>query len=141
MGYFLKRRDPDDFGHGFSEYFDPFFSPVFSGNMMNFGGTDVRETQNGYEMEIDLPGFARDDIKIELSRGILTISAKKESSDGSECKDSKAVCSRRSSRSFSQSYRVGDISKSDVKARLENGVLTVSYPKASPPESSIIDIG
>ena len=87
--------------------------------------TDIKETDKDYEMEIELPGMDKKDINIDLSDGYLTISAGK--SDKSE--DKHNYIRRERSFSCSRSYYVGDVKKEDVKAKYENGILTVIVPR------------
>ena len=76
-----------------------------------------------YEMEIEMPGFERDQINMKLENGYITVSAKKES------KTDDKYLKRERATSYSRSYYVGDVNKADVKAKYVNGILTVSVPK------------
>ncbi len=100
--------------------------------------TDVKETDSGYELDIDLPGYSKDEVQAELKDGYLTISAKKESDDKKDEKNEKDQNSEngkyiRRERYFgscSRSYYVGEeIEQEDIKARFENGILKISIPK------------
>ena len=99
-------------------------------NMMK---TDVKELDNGFEVDIDLPGFKKDEIHAQLENGYLTISASK-GVDKDE-KDKKGQYIRRE-RTFGQcarSFYVGEgVTEADVKAKYENGILELSIPKKEP---------
>ena len=88
--------------------------------------TDVRETESGYEVDIDLPGFKKDEINVELNNGYLSISAAK-GLDKEEKKEGKYIRKERYAGSMSRSFYVGDaIKQEDVKAKYENGILKLS---------------
>ena len=125
MKNFLQRRN-DDFGFNFlDDAFGNFFKPVFYGRNDNMP-TDIKETENGYELSIGLAGYDKNDLNISLSDGYLTVSAKKEEKE----EDKKNYLRRERSFSCSRSYYVGDnITEEDVDAKYENGILSVSFPK------------
>ncbi len=93
--------------------------------------TDVRENEDSYEIVMDLPGFKKEEVKISLEEGYLTISASKglEEND-QEKKTGKYIRQERYYGSMSRSFYVGKAVKhEDIKAGFENGVLTISLPK------------
>ena len=91
--------------------------------------TDVRETESGYEVDIDLPGFKKDEINVELNNGYLSISAAK-GLDKEEKKEGKYIRKERYAGSMSRSFYVGDaIKQEDVKAKYEDGILRLSVSK------------
>lgn len=96
--------------------------------------TDVREHEDGYELEISLPGYKKEDICAELRDGYLTISAS--TSQSNEEKDEKSGKYIRRERYFgscSRSFYVGEnVTQEEVKAKYENGVLTLAIPKKDP---------
>ncbi len=106
--------------------------------------TDVHEHDDGYELDIDLPGFKKDEIKLSLEDGYLTVSAEK-ALDGDE-KDKKGTLIRqeRYTGSMQRSFFVGpDVCEEDVKAKFEHGVLRLSIPKKKaqePKEKRLIAI-
>lgn len=107
--------------------------------------TDIKEQKDGYELEIDLPGYKKEDIAAELKDGYLTITAS--SKKEAEEKDEKGTYIRRErySGSCSRSFYVGeDITQEDIKAKFENGILKIGVPKkdAKPkvPENKFITI-
>ncbi len=98
-----------------------------SRNMMK---TDVRETENSYELDIDLPGFKKDEINVQLDNGYLSISAAKGLDKDEEKKNSKYIRRERYAGSMSRSFYVGDqLTQQDIKAKFENGILKISVPK------------
>ncbi len=91
--------------------------------------TDVKEVDGNYVLNIEIPGFSKEDLNVSLQDGYLTISAKKE--NVSEEKDSEGRFIRRERYlgNCSRSYYVGDIREEEIKAKYEQGVLTLSFPK------------
>ena len=98
-------------------------------NMMK---TDVRETDNSYELDIDLPGFKKEEVNVELNNGYLTIEAAKSLDKDDTDKQGRYIRQERYAGSMSRSFYVGDVKPEDVKARYESGVLTVLIPKEEP---------
>ena len=92
--------------------------------------TDVREHENGYEVDIDLPGFKKEDIKLDLNNGYLTVSAAKGLDKDEQDRKGRFIRQERWSGACSRSFYVGDVKPEDVKARYEHGVLSLSLPKA-----------
>ena len=92
--------------------------------------TDVRETDSGYEVDIDLPGFKKDEINAQLDNGYLTISASKGLDKEEKNKEGKYIRKERYEGSCNRSFYVGDaITQDDIKAKFEDGVLKISVPK------------
>ena len=104
-------------------------------NVMN---TDIRETDDAYKMEIDLPGFKKEDVTVQLDNGYLLISAEKgldknEAENEDEAKKGKYIRQERYSGSCQRSFYVGDaLTQEDIKARFEDGVLKLTVPKKEP---------
>lgn len=96
-------------------------------NMMK---TDVRETDNSYELDIDLPGFKKDEINVQLDNGYLSISVAKGLDKDEEKKNSKYIRRERYAGAMSRTFYVGDnLTQQDIKAKFENGILKISVPK------------
>ena len=131
----------------FDDFFDGSFfgghSPLFGKNSKNLMKTDVRETENSYELDVDLPGFKKDEVNVDLKDGYLTISAERNSE--SEKKDDKGnfVRRERSYGSFSRSFDVSSVKTDDITGEYKDGVLTLTMPKKEEnvPTSRRIDIG
>ncbi len=125
MKNYLSRRD--NFDLGFNSIFDgidDFFSPIFF-ERKNEMRTDVKNTENGYELSVDLPGYDKNDINISLDNGYVTISAKREDKEEND-----KYVRRERSFSCSRSFYVGeDLREEDIKAKYNNGTLIVDIPK------------
>ena len=103
---------------------------LYGKNAPHMMKTDVRETENGYEIDMDLPGFKKDEIRLELHNGTLTVSTDKALEKKEEDKNGKILRQERYSGSMSRSFYVGEhITEEDVKARFEDGVLHLTVPK------------
>ena len=91
--------------------------------------TDVIEKDDSYQLEAELPGFNKEDIKIDLKNDLLTISASH--SENSEEKDNngKYIRRERKTSSYQRSFRVQDLKPEDIIAQYRNGILTVNIPK------------
>ena len=97
--------------------------------------TDVRETDSGYEVDIDLPGFKKDEINIQLDNGYLSISAAKCLDKDEQDKEGKYIRKERYAGSMSRSFYVGNaITQDDIKAKYESGILRLSVPKKAAEE-------
>ena len=97
--------------------------------------TDVRETDSGYEVDIDLPGFKKDEINIQLDNGYLSISAAKGLDKDEQDKEGKYIRKERYAGSMSRSFYVGNaITQDDKKAKYESGILRLSVPKKAAEE-------
>ena len=96
----------------------------------NLMKTDIREHDAGYELDIDLPGFKKDEIKAELENGYLTISATKGANNDEQDKKGKYIRRERYAGTMQRSFYVGDdVTQEDIKAKFENGILRLSIPK------------
>ena len=98
-----------------------------AGNVMK---TDVKETETGYEVDIDLPGFKKDEINAKLDNGYLTISAAKGLDKDEQDKNGKYTRRERYAGSMSRSFYVGEgVTEEDIKAKYEDGILRLVVPK------------
>ena len=97
----------------------------------NLMKTDVREMDGSYELDVDLPGFKKDEVHVDLKNGYLTISAEKGLDKDESDKKGKYIRQERYAGACSRSFYVGeDVEPQDVKAKYENGVLKLFVPKA-----------
>lgn len=121
----FDRRDDNLF-----DAFDKFFGK--SGASLPDFRTDIREDGDKYILDAELPGFAKEDIDLDVKDGVLTISAKHEQS--SEEKDNAGNYLRRERRfgSFSRSFDITGIDETGIRAAYDNGVLTLILPKVQP---------
>ena len=108
---------------------------LYGKHAKNLMKTDVKDTENGYEVDIDLPGFKKDEITMKLENGTLTVSAAKGLDKDEEQKDKKYVRRERYAGAMSRSFYVGNgVKNEDVHAKFENGVLRLSVPKKAAEE-------
>ena len=92
--------------------------------------TDIEENDNNYELAIDLPGMKKDNVKISLEDGYLTIHAKQESKNDEKDKHGKYIRRERYYGEASRSFYVGDeVTEEDIKAKFEDGTLKIEVPK------------
>ena len=92
--------------------------------------TDVKETDAGYKVDIDLPGFKKDEINAKLENGYLTISAAKGLDKDEQDKNGKYIRKERYAGSMSRSFYVGEgVTQDDIKAKYEDGILRLVVPK------------
>ena len=121
----------------FDDFFEfPFFDDraerkLYGHNAKNIMKTDIKEHKDGYELEIDLPGFHKDEIQAELKDGYLTISAAKQlNQDEKEKESGKYIRRERYSGSCQRSFYVGDeITQEDIKAEFKHGIFKLFVPK------------
>ena len=98
----------------------------------NLMKTDIHEKDGGYELAIDLPGFKKDEISLDIKDGYLSISAQKGLDKDEEDKKGRIIRQERYAGVCSRSFYVGDVKPEDVKAKYESGVLTITLPKDEP---------
>lgn len=123
MKNYLTHRNNDLF----DEAFESFFRPFYVDSESTFMKTDIKETDKDYVLDVEMPGFDKKDISLKFESGYITISAKKQSDD----KDGRYIRRERAV-SCSRSYYMGDVDEQLIKAKYENGVLTVNVPKEKP---------
>ena len=118
----------DDFMDGFA--FPDVSKELYGKHAKNVMKTDVRDLDNGYEIIVDLPGFKKDEIEVQLEDGYLTISAAKGLDKDETDKKGNYIRKERYSGSMSRSFYVGDgISEDDIHGKFENGILQLDVPK------------
>ncbi len=92
--------------------------------------TDVRETKQGYELDIDLPGFKKDEVNVQLDNGYLIIQAAKNLDRDEKDEEGKYIRRERYAGTMSRSFYVGgEIDKEEIHAKFEDGILKLSIPK------------
>ena len=110
-------------------------NPLYGKHAKNLMKTDIRETDKTYELDIDLPGFKKDEVNVELKDGYLTISAAKGLDKDQEDKKGKYIRQERYAGSCSRSFYIGeDVPAEDISAKYEDGILRLSVPKADQKE-------
>lgn len=111
---------------------DRFFEEPFGGfygtsEMMK---TDIKDTEQGYELTMNVPGVKKEDVKAELKDGYLTVNVSSNSGKDEKDENGRYIRRERYSGSCSRSFYVGDqVKQEDIKAKFENGILTLDIPK------------
>ena len=130
---------PSLFGESlFDRFFDDslekeFFgthNPLYGKHAKNLMKTDVKDVNDHYEVAVDLPGFQKDEVNVELENGYLTISAAKGLDKDQKDDEGHYIRHERYSGSCSRSFYVGDIQPEDIHAKYEDGILKLTLPKA-----------
>lgn len=126
----MKRYLPERLNEGsLFDAFDSLFKPVFFDETRDMR-TDIKETDEGYELDIEMPGFKKEDLNVSLEDGYLTVCGKKQAKD-----EGKKYLRKEISESFQRSYYVGkDITEESIKAKYNDGILSLSLPKSKPQE-------
>lgn len=121
----------DDFMNDFAfPAFPDVDKALYGKNARNLMKTDVKETDTSYEVDIDLPGFKKDEIKMKLDQGYLTVSAAKGIDKEEKNEAGKYVRRERYAGSLSRSFYVGEkVTEDDIHPKYENGILTFTLPK------------
>ena len=109
----------------FDDMFDTFAGDRYS-NLMK---TDIKEKDGNYELDVELPGYKKEDVKVDLKDGYLTISANRSNENEEKDNEGKIIRQERYSGSLSRSFYVGDDMKvEDIKAKFDNGILHLTLP-------------
>ena len=126
---------PSIFGESLlDDWFDDDFfgrrSPWHGNHTKNIMKTDVRETEDSYELDIDLPGFKKENISAKLKDGYLTVTASKGADKDEKDKDGKYIRQERYSGTCARTFYVGEgVTQEDIHAKFEDGILKLSVPK------------
>lgn len=146
---------PAVFGENMMDLFDDFDRDFFRGfgrperalygkNAARMMKTDVRETDAGYELDVDLPGFKKEDLHLDLQNGYLTISTEKKLEKKEE-NQGRLLRQERYAGTMQRSFYVGEnLTEEDIQAKFEDGVLHIALPKKEArkvPEKKQILIG
>ena len=146
---------PSIFGENlFDDFFsDPFGmmvpqgrDPLYGKHAKNLMKTDVRETEGTYELDVDLPGFTKDEVNVELKNGYLTIQAVRSHSNDEKDNNGRYIRRETFSGTCARSFYVGDaVKKEDIHAKFEDGILHITLPapqqqKALPANPNLIEI-
>ncbi len=125
------------------DFFSPFDNISLCSSMKNIMNTDIVEGENELKIVMDVPGIKKENLKITLEKGVLTVSGSTQSESEEKDQEGNYIKRERHSGEFTRSFNVNkNLDKSDVKAKLENGTLTLTLPKNQPEESNsnVIDI-
>ena len=121
---------PSIFGENLLDDFFDFPFRRYSTNTASLMNTDIKDTDHGYGITMNLPGVKKEDVKAELKNGYLTISAVSGNSKDEKDDQGRYIRRERYSGSCSRSFYVGDqLTEEDIKAKFENGTLTMTIPK------------
>ena len=135
---------PSIFGENlFDDFFTPFYyddkdekkaeKKLYGRRAQNLLKTDIKEKPEGYELIVDVPGFKKDEVKVALKDGYLTVSAAKGLDEDDEDKKGHYIRRERYAGTLSRSFYVGDaVSEEDIHAKYEDGILKLSVPKKAP---------
>lgn len=131
---------PEVFGDNFDDWFDDPWSrwfniPTTSKSSTHRMSTDVKETADSYQMEMELPGFKKEDIQAELKDGYLTITAAHNGNNDEKNEEGKYIRRERYTGSFSRTFYIGEnIEPEDIHAKFEDGILKLQIPKNVQPK-------
>ena len=136
---------PSVFGENLFDMFDSDFDRMFNSALMrnpvmgkhanHVMKTDVRETENAYELDVDVPGFKKDEVSVQLEKGYLTISAGKKLDKDEKDNKGNYIRRERYEGACTRSFFVGEnIRKEDITAKMEDGILRLTFPKKAQAE-------
>ena len=126
----------DDFDRSFFRGFGNIDHTLYGKHAQHMMKTDVKELDDSYEVDVDLPGFKKDEIHLELNNGYLTISTEKSMEKTNENKKGKMLRQERYSGVMQRSFFVGEhLTEEDIKASYDSGVLHVIIPKKDAPKA------
>ncbi|WP_147803717.1 Hsp20/alpha crystallin family protein [Alkalicoccus halolimnae] len=127
-----RKRDsffPSLFDRGLeADYVDRFFGEIY------FPQVDVKEKENHYVLDVDLPGYTKEDVTVEYADGYLEIRGEREKSSHIEEGDGRFIRKERSYGSFRRHFFIGEIDKNEISGSFNNGVLTLQVPKSKEDE-------
>ena len=127
MKHYLQTKSNGNYG--LFDAFDDLFRPVFF-DEQNCLRTNIRETDEAYELDVEVPGYSKEQIQVSLENGYLVVSAKKENKEEEK---SKNYLVKEITESCQRSYYVGDnVTEEQIKAKYDNGILSLSVPKSAP---------
>ena len=125
--------DDDWMNFGFNDNFWGKKNPLYGKHAQNMMKTDIREKDDSYELDVDLPGFKKDEIKVQLKDGYLTLSAAKGLDKDQQDKQGNYIRRERYAGTMSRIFFVGqDVAQEDIHAKYEDGILRLSVPKKAP---------
>ena len=126
---------PSIFNRGFmNDFFDDDFLMDFRGNKINnLMKSDIKEMENSYLLEVELPGFDKNEIKAEVKNGYLVIEAKHDENKDEKDEEGRYIRKERYSGYCTRSFYVGEgLTEKDIKGKFENGILCLEVPKKEP---------
>ena len=133
----MRREDlfDDFFGFPMMRGLDDVEKKLYGRHASNVMKTDVQEHEDRFEIDIDLPGFKKEEIEINLEKGYLSVSAAKGLNEEQKNEQGKMIRQERYTGSMARSFYIGeDIVSEDIKAKFEDGVLRLTVPKKVTPK-------
>ena len=130
---FGEKLFDDFFDDAFDKRFFGEHNPLYGKHAKNLMKTDVKEGKDCYKVAIDLPGFKKDEVDVELRDGYLTVSAAKGLDKDEEDKEGRYIRRERYAGACSRSFYVGDVNPGDISCKYEFGVLHLRIPKLDQP--------
>jgi HSP20 family molecular chaperone IbpA len=121
--YFLNRTD-----NLFDDFFDDLFKEPFFTENRETMKTDIRELDNQYLLEVELPGFHKEEITIDMKDGYLNVTAKRQKADDDK---NRLIRNERFYGEMSRSYYVGNYTENEINAKYQDGILSIAFPKNS----------
>ena len=123
------------------DFFDDFDKSLFRTRpavrteRANLMRTDIKETDHSFELDVELPGYKKEDLELELNGGYLNITAAKDTTNEEKDTEGRVIRRERYTGSMKRSFYVGEeLTEEDIKARFEDGILKLSVPKKEPEE-------
>ena len=126
---FSENLFDDLFDDAFDRNFFSGRNPLYGKHARNLMKTDVQESDTDYTLEIDLPGFTKDEVNVDLKNGYLTVSAAKGLDKDEEEKEGRYIRQERYAGACSRSFYVGNVTPDEVSCKYESGVLTLTLPR------------
>ena len=122
----------DDFDRNFFRGFGNIDHTLYGKHAQNLMKTDVKETEDAYEVDVDLPGFKKEDVKLDLDNGYLTISAQRNEELDDKDNEGRYIRQERATGSCARSFYVGkELEPKDISAKFENGICPRPRPRSS----------
>lgn len=125
----------DFFGTPFDDYMRDTRRALYGKHDKNLMKTDIRENENDYEVAVELPGFRKEDLSVDVSDGYLTITAKKGLDKDEKDSDGHYIRRERYAGACARRFYIGDIKAEDIKAKYDAGLLVLTVPK---PEAKVL---
>lgn len=122
----------DFFDDSFEKHFFGGHDPLYGKHARNMMKTDIKENDAQYILDIDLPGFKKDEVNVELNNGYLTVSAAKGLDKDETDQDGRYIRRERYAGQMARSFYVGDLKPEDISAKYEDGILKLTLPKEAP---------
>ncbi|MCJ7854838.1 Hsp20/alpha crystallin family protein [Lachnospiraceae bacterium NSJ-143] len=119
----------DDFMRPFDDEFMSMRNPLFGKRERNMMKTDIKEKDGSYILDMDLPGFKKEDISLKLENGYITVGAQRSLSKDEKDDSGNYIRRERYSGSCSRSFYVGEnVEEKDIKAKFDSGILHIEFP-------------